>query len=107
MLVKLDADGEHVLSRSIPFVHRYATIAFDAAGDMLVTSENSLSKFSANGAELWTLPIAGADIVDLAVSPLGTLAITGHADGDPALDFGAGPISLPAPLDGFVAAFTP
>ncbi|WP_437729919.1 hypothetical protein [Sorangium sp. So ce1335] len=100
VLVKLDENGEHLFSRSIPFADR---IALDLDGSLLVAG-GGLARLDATGAAIWTLPIA-APVSGLAVSPLGTIAITGAAPA--ALDLGAGPIAHAGGSDVFVATFDP
>ncbi|HTN91516.1 MAG TPA: hypothetical protein VL242_47940, partial [Sorangium sp.] len=99
-LLKLDQDGEHLFSRSVPFAHK---IAVDPAGGILVAG-NGLAGLDAAGAVLWTRPL-GAPVSALISSPLGAIAITGAATAP--LDFGAGPLAHAGGSDAFAATFNP
>ncbi|WP_437321077.1 hypothetical protein [Sorangium sp. So ce385] len=106
VLVKLDADGEHVFSRSIPFGREIAVDNDDGIlinGYNNLTLSSSLSRLDASGAELWTVPFWGG--ADFCVSPLGMVASAGTFTGP--FDFGTGPISVSGPSDAFVLAFSP
>ncbi|KYF85421.1 hypothetical protein BE17_33520 [Sorangium cellulosum] len=100
VLITLDAAGEHVFSRSIPFGD---TIALDPAGGIFVAG-NGLSRLDASGNVLWTSDF-DASAKDIAISPIGMIAVTGAAEG--AVDFGSGPIPHAAGADVFVATFEP
>ncbi|WP_437298277.1 hypothetical protein [Sorangium sp. So ce426] len=100
VLVKLDAAGEHVFSRSIPFGH---AIALDGSGGIVIAGDG-LSRLDAAGTALWTSSF-DAHANDIAVSPNGTIAITGAAEGP--TDFGTGPIPHAAGADVFVATMSP
>ncbi|XXX76709.1 hypothetical protein WMF30_54575 [Sorangium sp. So ce134] len=99
-LVKLDAAGEHVFSRSIPFGD---AIALDASGDIIIAGDG-LSRLDAGGTALWTSSF-DASAKDIAISPNGAIAITGAAEGP--TDFGTGPILHAAGADAFVATMSP
>ncbi|WP_437644088.1 hypothetical protein [Sorangium sp. So ce362] len=100
VLVKLDAAGQHLFSRSVRFGDK---IALDSAGGMVVAG-GGLAGLDASGNELWW---AGFDplVDDIAFSPNGTVAITGSMT-DP-VDFGTGPITYADSRDIFVATFNP
>ncbi|KYF82239.1 hypothetical protein BE17_14220 [Sorangium cellulosum] len=100
VLVKLDAAGAHVFSASVPFGHR---LALDPAGNIVVAG-SGLAKLDASGAELWALSVE-ATVNDVAVSPNGTIALTGAARAP--VDFGTGPISYTAGADIFIATLAP
>ncbi|WP_437769558.1 PQQ-binding-like beta-propeller repeat protein [Sorangium sp. So ce281] len=100
VLVKLDAAGEHVFSRSIPFGN---AIALDGSGGIVIAGDG-LSRLDAGGTALWTSSF-DASANDIAVSPNGTIAITGAAEGP--TDFGTGPIPHAAGADVFVATMSP
>ncbi|WP_438001744.1 SBBP repeat-containing protein [Sorangium sp. So ce185] len=100
VLVKLDANGEHVFSRSIPFEDR---IAVDGDGNILVAGRG-VAKLAPSGEPQWARHF-DAPVYGLAVSPLGPIAVTGAAFA--AVDFGAGPIAHAGGFDVFVATFRP
>ncbi|WP_437992725.1 outer membrane protein assembly factor BamB family protein [Sorangium sp. So ce145] len=100
VLVKLDAAGEHVFSRSIPFGD---AIALDGSGGIVIAGDG-LSRLDAAGTALWTSSF-DASANDITVSPNGTIAITGAAEGP--TDFGTGPIPHAAGADVFVATMSP
>ncbi|WP_437737215.1 hypothetical protein [Sorangium sp. So ce1335] len=100
MLIKLDAAGQHVFSRSIPHGD---TIALDPAGDILVAADG-LSRLDASGTVLWTSDF-DASARDIAISPTGMIAVTGTAEGS--VDLGTGPIPHAGGTDVFVATFDP
>ncbi|MGK3987950.1 hypothetical protein WME99_33215 [Sorangium sp. So ce136] len=99
-LVKLDENGEHLLSRSVPFAGK---IALDPAGNIVVAGDG-LAGLDATGAVLWTRPL-GAPVTDLILFPLGAIAIAGVATAP--LDFGDGPLAHAGGSDVFVATFNP
>ncbi|WP_437898536.1 outer membrane protein assembly factor BamB family protein [Sorangium sp. So ce124] len=100
VLVKLDAAGQHVFSRSVRFGDK---IALDSAGGMVVAG-GGLARLDASGNELWWVSF-DASVEDVVFSPNGTIAITGSMM-DP-VDFGTGPIPYAAHRDVFVATFNP
>ncbi|WP_437799872.1 hypothetical protein [Sorangium sp. So ce693] len=110
VLVKLDAAGEVLSSHTIsaPF-HR---ISLDPAGGMFVAGPSGLAKLDEDGTKLWSVafdpPSSDSHdrlVEDIAVSPNGTVAITGSTRAP--VDFGTGPIPYAAATDIFVATFNP
>ncbi|WP_437756218.1 hypothetical protein [Sorangium sp. So ce1389] len=99
ILIKLDADGEHVFNRSAPG----AKIAVDPADNLLVAGPG-LTMLDADGTELWTASFA-AGASDIAIAPSGAVALTGSVSG--AVDFGTGPIAYAGGSDIYVATFNP
>ncbi|WP_437484288.1 hypothetical protein WME75_44525 [Sorangium sp. So ce1014] len=100
VLIKLDAAGEHVLSRSIPFGD---ALALDPSGSIVIAGDG-LSRLDASGTTLWTSSF-DASAKTITISPNGTIAVTGAAEG--ATDFGTGPIPYAAGTDVFVATMSP
>ncbi|KYF62225.1 hypothetical protein [Sorangium cellulosum] len=101
VLVKLDAAGEYIFSRSIRFGHR---IVIDPAGDLVVAGRG-LATLDASGTELWSINF-DADVQDVSLSPTGTIAVTGGARGP--VDFWSGPIAFGGgSSDAYVATFNP
>ncbi|WP_437785195.1 outer membrane protein assembly factor BamB family protein [Sorangium sp. So ce1097] len=100
VLIKLDAAGQHVFSRSVPFGE---TMALDPDGGIFVAG-NGLSRLDASGTVVWTSEF-DASARDIAISPAGMIAITGTAERP--VDFGTGPIPYAAGTDVFVATFDP
>ncbi|WP_437780842.1 hypothetical protein [Sorangium sp. So ce1097] len=99
VLIKLDADGDHVFDRPIPG----ATIAVDPADNLLVAGAG-LTLLDAEGTELWSVAFA-AGVTDIAIAPSGAVAVTGSVSG--AVDFGTGPIAYAGGSDIYVATFNP
>ncbi|WP_438038944.1 hypothetical protein [Sorangium sp. So ce128] len=98
VLVKLDAAGQHFLSRSVRFGDK---ISLDHAGGLFAAG-HGLAKLDASGTELWSVDFDPL-VEDVAISPNGTVAITGSMLGP--VDFGTGPIPYTADRDVFVATF--
>ncbi|MGK3997680.1 hypothetical protein [Sorangium sp. So ce1024] len=99
ILIKLDADGEHVFNRPVPG----ARIAVDPADNLLVAG-GGLTLLDAEGTELWSVAFA-AGVTDIAIAPSGAVAVTGSVSG--AVDFGTGPIAYAGGSDIYVATFNP
>ncbi|WP_437635489.1 hypothetical protein [Sorangium sp. So ce854] len=99
VLIKLDADGDHVFDRPIPG----ATIAVDPADNLLVAG-SGLTLLDAAGTELWSVDFA-AGVAGIAIAPSGAVALTGSVSG--AVDFGTGPIAYAGGWDIYVATFNP
>nr|AYM54363.1 hypothetical protein [Sorangium cellulosum] len=76
VLIKLDANGEHLFSR--PFRSVISTVG-DPDGNLLVAA-GPLSKPDVSGTELWTTLFATPG-VSLSLSPLGTIGLTGTTRG--------------------------
>ncbi|WP_438029707.1 hypothetical protein [Sorangium sp. So ce233] len=100
VLVKLDSAGQHIFSRSVRFGDK---IALDPAGGMVVAGDG-LARLDASGNELWWADFDPL-VEDIAISPNGTVAVTGSMLGP--VDFGNGPIPYAASRDIFVATFNP
>ncbi|WP_437782006.1 hypothetical protein [Sorangium sp. So ce1097] len=100
VLIQLDAAGEHVFSQPIPFGD---ALALDPSGDIVIAGDG-LSRLDASGATLWTSSF-DASAKDIAISPNGTIAVTGAVER--ATDFGSGPIPYAAGTDVFVATMAP
>ncbi|WP_437692762.1 outer membrane protein assembly factor BamB family protein [Sorangium sp. So ce176] len=101
VLVKLDAAGEPIFSRSVRFGDR---IALDPAGDIIVAGRG-LAMLDAGGTELWSTNF-DANVQDISVSPSGTVAVTGRVSGP--VDFGTGPVAFEGGIfDAYVATFNP
>ncbi|WP_437290191.1 hypothetical protein [Sorangium sp. So ce406] len=96
VLIKLDAAGEHVFSQPIPFGD---ALALDPSGGIVIAGDG-LSRLDPSGTALWTSSF-DATANDIAVSPNGTIALTGAVER--ATDFGSGPIPYAAGTDVFVA----
>ncbi|WP_437952030.1 hypothetical protein WME98_15695 [Sorangium sp. So ce296] len=98
MLMKLDAAGQHLFSRSVRFDD---DIALDPAGGIVIAG-GGLVGLDASGTETWSI---GADAIfeDIALAPNGTIAATGRVLAP--VDFGTGPIAYAAGSDIFIATF--
>ncbi|XXT20154.1 hypothetical protein WME94_01130 [Sorangium sp. So ce429] len=99
ILIELNADGEHVVNRSVPG----ATLAVDPADNLLVAGPG-LTLLDADGTELWTASFASG-VSDIAIAPSGAIAVTGSVSS--AVDFGTGPIAYAGGSDIYVATFNP
>ncbi len=95
VLLKLDAAGEVISSHTIraPFDR----ITLDPAGGIFVAGPSGLAKLDEDGTKLWSVafdpPSSDSHnrfVEDIAVSPNGTVAITGSTRAP--VDFGTGPI---------------
>ncbi|XXY20675.1 hypothetical protein WME88_13660 [Sorangium sp. So ce216] len=100
VLVKLDANGEHVFSRRFRFV---SAMVGDPDGNLLVAAGH-LSRLDAIGTELWTTPFSTPGS-GLSLSPLGTIGLIGTTSR--ASDFGAGPLPYAGAEDIVVASLSP
>ncbi|WP_437815088.1 hypothetical protein [Sorangium sp. So ce1078] len=100
VLIKLDAAGEHVFSQPIPFGD---ALALDPSGGIVIAGDG-LSRLDPSGTALWTSSF-DATANDIALSPNGTIALTGAVER--ATDFGSGPIPYAAGTDVFVATMAP
>ncbi|WP_437732734.1 hypothetical protein [Sorangium sp. So ce1335] len=105
MLVKLDAAGEVITSRTIPYA---GDIILDPAGGMFLAGAARVTKLDDSGTPLWSANFhvptgyrgGGADMT---ISPNGTLAIAGSIY--PWMD--TDPLPSTAPRDVFVATLNP
>ncbi|WP_437549561.1 hypothetical protein WME97_03605 [Sorangium sp. So ce367] len=100
VLVKLDAAGQHLFSRSVRFGDE---IALDPAGGLLVAG-HGLARLDASGTEIGSVDF-DALVADIAIAPNGTVAVAGSTLAP--VDFGTGPIAYAAGRDIFVATFDP
>ncbi|KYF82590.1 hypothetical protein BE18_44670, partial [Sorangium cellulosum] len=99
-LVKLDAAGEPMFSRSVRFG---SDVAVYPAGDIIVAGRG-LALLDASGTELWSVNFDAYAHVSL--SPNGAVGAVGFAEGP--VDFGTGPISYGGGYnDAYVATFNP
>ncbi|WP_437732748.1 hypothetical protein [Sorangium sp. So ce1335] len=109
VLVKLDAAGEVISSRTIPHHKR---LVLDPAGGMFVAGSSGIAKLDDSGTTLWsvgfTIPSQSwymPAVEGIAISPNGTVAIAGTMFTP--MDFGTGPLPYTAGGDMFVATFNP
>ncbi|WP_437927870.1 hypothetical protein WMF37_01135 [Sorangium sp. So ce291] len=99
ILIKLEADGQHVFTRPV----QGARIAVDPADNLLVAGPG-LTMLDADGDELWAIDFA-ADSADITLAPSGAVAVAGRVFRS--VDFGTGPIDFEGGRDIYVAAFVP
>ncbi|KYF99234.1 hypothetical protein BE18_09330 [Sorangium cellulosum] len=101
VLVKLDAAGEPMFSRSVRFGDR---IALAPSGDIIIGGVG-LAQLDASGTELWSVNF-DAHAQDISWSPNGAVGVVGRAAGP--VDFGTGPIAYGGGYaDAYVATFNP
>ncbi|WP_437334844.1 hypothetical protein [Sorangium sp. So ce394] len=99
-LVKLDAAGEPMFSRSVRFG---SDVAVYPAGDIIVAGRG-LAMLDASGTELWSVDFDA--YAHISLSPNGAVGAVGFAVGP--VDFGTGPISYGGGYDdAYVATFNP
>ncbi|WP_165374583.1 MULTISPECIES: hypothetical protein [Sorangium] len=101
VLLKLDAAGEPMFSRSVRFGDR---IALAPSGDIIIGGVG-LAQLDASGTELWSVNF-DAFAQDISWSPNGAVGVVGRAAGP--VDFGTGPITYGGGYaDAYVATFNP